>query len=776
MSRFLFQIARPGITICSLLVILLSICTLKSKAQEAEKLTIDQLWNLGTTKLREQLKLKQTDSAKFKILIAIAQRLEEKAGSLKKDLDSAYFYLGQAGLVSKRMKIPGWEVHLYKTLGAVSFSAGDVERGKSYYFKAIAVCRSAGDRINEARLWVGLASKFDWAHSAEKLKFNQHARQIYKSLNETILEAIVLKEIADIHFNLDQVDLAEHELQQVLSMYKSANYQKLHYTYDLLSAVSRRKGDIDKTLYYAIAAVQSAQATADTVNSISVFYWRLGEAYQDAGNKPKSIEFYEKSYQNALIHGSALLYHVIGELTVLLIESHQVNKALQIINNAYKRQPPVDAHDQAALAFTIGDCYLALKNYKAAERSYTKYINSIGDGDDYQGFLIKICQFYISQNNYAKADFYQKKLLQYGNERWAPTRRRDVYLLSFKIDSAIGKPWEAISYLQSYNKLNDSIFTADKFKLAEELQVKFKTSEKEKDNQLLRNRNAMKDKMLQNENLVKNIIIGGCVVLFIILLLLYNRYQIKQNANGELLKQQEVITSKNHTLENIIGQKTRLVSEKEFLLKEIHHRVKNNLQLTMSLLNSQSSYLTNEDAVKAIEESQHRLKSISLVHQKLYQTDDVDKIDLKSYIGDIISYLRDSFSTGRRVHFETQIAQVDLDISQAVSLGLFINEAITNIFKYAFNDLQAGIVQVSIQRIVDNEFRVLIRDNGHGLPDSLDIDSNKSLGMTLMKGLSMQLGGTFQIYNDKGTTVCMDFFIEPSIDISLKLAAEISRA
>ena len=235
------------------------------------------------------------------------------------------------------------------------------------------------------------------------------------------------------------------------------------------------------------------------------------------------------------------------------------------------------------------------------------------------------------------------------------------------------------------------------------------------------------------------------------------KYQFRRNLHHKLLVQQTMLLDRNNLLEDIIAEKDKLLAEKEFLLKEMHHRVKNNLQLSISLLNSQANYLSNEEAIRAIKDSQHRLKSIAMVHQELYLTDDLKRIELKNYMAEMINCLRESFNTRPGVHFEIQIDPVEMEINRAVALGLLVNEAITNIFKHAFREQHGGLVKISIQRTGKNELKVLIKDNGMGIPNDLGIDHHKSMGIVLMKGLSGQLGGEFDIYNDRGTTVTLNF-------------------
>jgi two-component system, sensor histidine kinase PdtaS len=231
---------------------------------------------------------------------------------------------------------------------------------------------------------------------------------------------------------------------------------------------------------------------------------------------------------------------------------------------------------------------------------------------------------------------------------------------------------------------------------------------------------------------------------------LYNRYLIKQRSNATLEINKIEINKKNTVLQN-------LVTEKEWLLKEIHHRVKNNLQTVMSLLNSQSAYLKNDAALSAIQDSQHRVHVMSLLHQKLYMSDDASAIDMRVYINELVEYLGDAFNTGQRIRFEMQIDSVKLDVVQAVPVGLILNEAITNSLKYAFPDNRDGLIKISFLASPENHYELKVADNGIGLPENFNKNKTGSLGMSLMIGLSGDLDGKFSIKNNGGTTIKISF-------------------
>ena len=247
------------------------------------------------------------------------------------------------------------------------------------------------------------------------------------------------------------------------------------------------------------------------------------------------------------------------------------------------------------------------------------------------------------------------------------------------------------------------------------------------------------------------------MLLVIIVGLLFNRYKLKQRSNSKLQIHQKEIDGKNIFLENLIADQNKLLQEKEWLIKEVHHRVKNNLQMVISLLNTQSAYLDNDAAIRAIQDSRHRMQTMSLIHQKLYQSENVSVIDMPVYINELVSYLKDVFSTGSGIRFEQDIAPVKLDVAQAVPVGLILNEVITNAIKYAFNGNGNGVIAISMHHVHSQNLLLSIRDTGKGLPEDFDLSGNTSLGMSLVLGLVKQLEGSFELVNKEGVEIIIKF-------------------
>ena len=203
------------------------------------------------------------------------------------------------------------------------------------------------------------------------------------------------------------------------------------------------------------------------------------------------------------------------------------------------------------------------------------------------------------------------------------------------------------------------------------------------------------------------------------------------------------------------------LKEKEVLLKEIHHRVKNNLQIISSLLSLQSMHVKDKGAVEMFKDSQSRVRSMALIHEKLYKSEGLVKINLAEYIRDLSSYLLRSYETKPdAIRLELSADDVLMSIDTAIPCGLILNELISNSLKHAFSGRKGGEIRIGFHS--DNEDRsvLTVGDNGIGFPEDLDPRSTKSLGLQLVNALTDQLGGSIEL-DRRGGTEFKVAFAEP---------------
>ena len=240
-----------------------------------------------------------------------------------------------------------------------------------------------------------------------------------------------------------------------------------------------------------------------------------------------------------------------------------------------------------------------------------------------------------------------------------------------------------------------------------------------------------------------NVLITGC------------RIKLSENRYGSYLIYIDI--SKHKRSED---QMRSSLVEKEVLIREIHHRVKNNLQIISSLLHIQSSKITSEEMVSMFTNCQNRVKSIALIHEKLYQTNSFTRVDFGSYTKNLVYYLFRMFDVkSDKVTLKLNVENVFLPMDTAIPCGLIINELVTNSLKHAFSDERRGEIVIETVYHSNNKFTLTIKDNGKGIPEDVDYYNSRTVGFNLINSLVRQLGGNLVINRSEGTEFKITFSI-----------------
>jgi two-component sensor histidine kinase len=200
------------------------------------------------------------------------------------------------------------------------------------------------------------------------------------------------------------------------------------------------------------------------------------------------------------------------------------------------------------------------------------------------------------------------------------------------------------------------------------------------------------------------------------------------------------------------------LNEKAVLLKEIHHRVKNNLQIVSSLLNLQSAKVSDPTTLASLRDSQYRIHSMAMIHEQLYQFEDLANVKFGAYIRNLTNYLSRSYlGDTRRISIRIECDEINLDMDRAVPCGLIVNELVSNAFKYAYPDRQSGEICVGLHEIQPEMIELTVADDGAGLPDGIDFHRSTSLGLRLVNNLTRQLEGRISFDGQSGTKVTIRF-------------------
>ena len=199
-------------------------------------------------------------------------------------------------------------------------------------------------------------------------------------------------------------------------------------------------------------------------------------------------------------------------------------------------------------------------------------------------------------------------------------------------------------------------------------------------------------------------------------------------------------------------------AEKDILMKEIYHRVKNNLMVLSSLLNLQSRYYKDKDITEVFKEIQNRAKSMALIHERLYKSDDLKHINFTEYLETLSKDLYNTYTTDKNlIKLILKIEEVELDVDTSIPLGLILNELLTNSLKYAFPDERSGEIKIELHRNKDGKIQLSVIDNGIGFPADLDYEHSDSLGMLIINSLTDQIDGKIILEQINGTKFTVIF-------------------
>ncbi|KAA2239092.1 sensor histidine kinase [Chitinophaga agrisoli] len=712
----------------------------------------------GDEKLREQSKWidqgdpgtgirflsKATGKKHLQLLLLLGSYYAFQPAGYSRYKDSVEYFLNKAITESKTLKDERLHLLALCLLGKIYLQACD-DRGDSIYHQLIAQCRKTGDKAAAARAiaYRGIYTAPRQTTFQRKLSDLQEAADLYHSMGDIENEINMLMDLGYVVMAAGQHQSAYDFFSRALSLATSIQYPYTHYITEALANITMYQGKFGEPLRYIHQAIKVAENCRDSVGW-ALFYGRLALLYDVEGRQQEAADMAQKSIKRFIIDRNPAVYNIVQVVIDFMNQQGHAREALDLVFNISKEvNAPVSMSDLFYYHSALSTCYSALKKLDSAEIHIKKMDSLETEAEVIRGPLRRgavnehYAMLFFQRGQYQKAKEYLEnhfEIVSYGHR----TLMNDlaIYRSLIDTDSALGNKDAVISHYKEYIKLLDSNFTATKTRQAEELQISYETQEKESQIAAL-NQDAKQSK------LIKNLTLAGIVATGIIVVLLYRQNRLKQKSN-------KIITYKNEQLQH-------LVADKEWLLKEIHHRIKNNLQVIMSLLDSQSRYIDNDAALMAINDSQRRVQAISLIHQKLYQSENTSSIDMPHYIDELLSYLQDSFDTGNRTIIEQDIEPLQLDVAKAIPLGLIINEGIVNAIKYAFPGEQQGIVRISLKYNGAGHLALNISDNGTGLPPDVDVSKRGSLGFSLMRGLARQLDGVFNIESNNGLHISVRF-------------------
>ncbi len=417
-----------------------------------------------------------------------------------------------------------------------------------------------------------------------------------------------------------------------------------------------------------------------------------------------NLEYLNKklSYDNEFTLGL-----IEGNIGQSLMELKEYEKAIPLLKlDIIGSKNIKNFHNAAISQLEISRCYMELNKFEYSKLYLDSANMLMSEIDDYKTILNIIKQYGI----------YYTKI---GN-----------YRLSSE-------------YLNRYINLKDSIESKNNLKELMTAQVANQLIENE--SLIIENQKKINEKNTEvsSQKKIRNtLILSGIFLLGIIIFILIQLSKTKH--------QKQLLEIKNNRINTRNEIITNSLKEKDLLVKEVHHRVKNNLQIISSLLKLQAGKMNNIEIQNALSEAQERINSMSLIHQLLYRNNQMTSLLFNEYLSELTTQISSSFSISKRnIKIELKLIELELDIDTAIPLGLITTELLSNSYKHAFGD-NPGNILIELSQLSANKYKLRISDNGKGLPENFDIKKIDSFGLDIVTILTEQINAELKIYNDKG--------------------------
>jgi two-component system, sensor histidine kinase PdtaS len=708
--------------------------------------------------LHQQLKDGPRDISRVGLLLDLTNLYFNKPLKRKKDLDSAMFFAKEAIALSSYLKDSADDYNAQLFVADIFTARGAMPAAEN-----ILPLLNDTARIDlllnlSFKYFVNtyLPNKFRWDKSE---RFGQMAKELSAKYNLPEKEILAREDIA--MAQADRGDTgAEKDLLDVVARYKAIGYRRLHYVYNNLAWLEWNNGHPDKAEYFSLSALKSMNETGDSLDAGDIYAVR-GEIYYNEDDYEQALQCDKMAMAKYELHSGWRSNLAIFSYGYSLERLKRYPEALAFFLQWIKDHPPQDDDTKSKFELSIGRVYRNMRMYDKASLYLRSAVSlseraGLSSSEQYR----QLGQLYLETGHPSQAKVWLKKAVVNATVDLSVGSQRHLHYMLFLADSATGDYLSALKENAVLKNLEDLSFRESKEKELQKVKAEFETEKKDaqlkqKDQsiQLLNQSGQLQVAALERERLIRNVTIGFVVLLISLSAALYKQFRDKKKGNEIITAQNQLITTKN-------GQLERLVGEKESLLKEVHHRVKNNLYMVMCLLESQAAQLDKE-ALRAVESSQHRIYAMSLIHQKLYQSDNISSVDMAVYLPELVYYLAQSFDSSQSVHFSLAIAPLKLEVSRAIPLALIINEAVTNSIKYAFPEGRKGEIYISLE-VLAGEVRLEVADNGIGLSPKTDASGSDSLGIDLMKGLSTDIGGKISFANKSGTNIVVTFKVDPA--------------
>jgi two-component sensor histidine kinase len=503
--------------------------------------------------------------------------------------------------------------------------------------------------------------------------------------------------------------------------------------YTNLGYVYERRGLLGEASDYAMKTlrlgekINQPKAQAMAYSDLSNLFWKQSKFEKGLEYGLKSISIFESIGLNDLDYDFTL--YLVGNN---YLELKNYKMALDYYNRSIRMGEQYGFYNNLSDVYiSLADLYTDIGNYPQAQKAglnAVKYAELLENNFMQMRSWLSIGKIYNQEKNYTKAiESLQKSIsiasADFGDKYFL----HQAYEQLSKAYAGLNDFPRAYASFKKHDQLEDSVFTVDASQRIAKLETEFEVAKKE-------NTIALQDtKLKQQKNIqIFGIVLGTLLLMF--LLFLYRTYL------------------KNKQINKILARQNK---EKEFLLKEIHHRVKNNLEVVSSLLSLQSGQSNSKEVQDLMQENQNRVQSMSMIHQKLYQGENLATIEMKDYFIHLGNYTLDVFNAREKITIDYNMDKLEIDVDIAVPVGLIVNELLTNALKYAFPNGRYGKITISLFRD-QQKLNLEVSDNGIGKSNAYSLPES-GFGTQLIQLLTIQLDGRMTQKTKEGTIVSFEF-------------------
>lgn len=562
----------------------------------------------------------------------------------------------------------------------------------------------------------------------------------------------ILIELAGFYWELQPDERIAYAEQAVKLAEKVHDLKSKANAYNHLGVAYNNLGNSEKSMDYFMKALKIMEQINDK-SGIARSYRNIGQANFYMDNFDKALRDFQKSLdikkESGDKKGISQLLILIGNVKA---KTEKYNEALDYYLKALEIKKEIDDRLGISQIYNnLGNVYLALgemENVLEYRLNALQIDRELGNNWEIALTTYNLAEYYLMIKQPEKAYPYiieSKELAEDLENKGLVRDNLENFSLYYEQK---GDYQKALKYQRDYSELTKSMFSEKLSEKIAEMQIKYETEKKEKENQAYKLQ--LQKVRLHMQQLV--FILAG---VFLIVLFIYYRYRTKKKT---ALLLQHLVNERTQELQQKINElrqaKDRIhidLKERETLLHEIHHRVKNNMQIIKSMIDLQAHQVTDKTTLNAFDTCVNRIQSMALVHELLYESSDFANIPFKEYVEKMTEELLRSAAREENISLDLKIEDISFGIKTAIPCGLILNELFSNSLKHAFPEGKKGRIQISLQLLKNKSYELIFRDNGVGIPGDIDFDKTESIGLYLIKILTGQIEGTVSMSRRNGT-------------------------